>query len=115
MTTRKTLQLFCERDLPVSKKDTDLPTLLRASEHGINNITSLTLESFDSGSWQQKIKEVKLRSKNSSRSKDFTSDELTLELVIDQHLMNKGFRLDLYFIANLSFKLLDFCVYRPDL
>lgn len=29
--------------------------------------------------------------------------------------MNKGFRMDPYFIANLSFNLIDFCVYRPDL
>lgn len=54
MTTWKTLQLFCKRDLPVSKKDTDLPTLLRASEHRINNMIFLTSESFDSHSWQQK-------------------------------------------------------------
>lgn len=82
MTTRETLQLFCKRDLPVSKKGTDLPTLLRASEHRIYNMNFLTSESIDSDSWQQKIKQVKLRSKNSSRSKDFASDELTLELCI---------------------------------
>lgn len=64
------------------QKDADLTTLLRASEHRINNMTFLTSESFDSDSWQRKIKQVKLRSKNSSRSKDFASDELTLELCI---------------------------------
>lgn len=63
------------------QKDTDLPTLLRASGHRINNMTFLASESSNSDSWKQKIKKVKL-SKNSSRSKDFASDELTLELCI---------------------------------
>lgn len=71
-----------QEGLARKQKDTDLPTLLRGSEPRINNMTFLTSESFDSDSWQQKIKQVKLRSKNSSRSKDFTSDELTLELCI---------------------------------
>lgn len=65
------------------------------------------------------MKKVKLRSKNSSRSKGFTSDEQTQQsyvylIHVDQHLVSKGLRMDPYFVVNLSFNLIDFCVHRPD-